>query len=161
MSRRIRIAAGIVIAAGVVLLIELRSTPRVPVEDPLGPYGLPRVLAIGLVLSGLAMLVPVRRPEAEAEPEAAPEAELEQPVVPNRFGLSPSAVTVIAAVGYVVALSNLGFIVSTLVLGLILLPALGARSRRSVLAVPVVVTLLFLLVFGVALDVHLPTFLGR
>jgi hypothetical protein len=161
MSRGIRIAAGIVVAVGVVLLVELRSTPQVPVEDPLGPYGLPRVLAIGLVLSGLAMLVPVRRPEPDADPAVEPEAELEEPVGTNRFGLSPSAVTVAAAVGYVVALSNLGFIVSTLLLGLILLPALGARNWRSVIAVPVVMTLVFLLVFSVALDVHLPTFLGR
>jgi hypothetical protein len=159
MSRRVRVAGPVVIAIGLVLLFELRSTPRVPVEDPLGPYGLPRVLAAGLVLSGVAMLIPARRPDPSAGLETeSPDAE---PNSRRRLALSPSAITVIAAACYVIALNKLGFIVATVLLGLLLLPALGAKSWRSIMAIPLVMTLVFLLVFSVALDVHLPTFLGR
>src|SRR5690606_23972095 len=61
----------VLIAAGGWLLALLAEPPRVPVSDPLGPYGLPRVLAVGLIVVGASLLWrrPVRpRSEAEEHP---------------------------------------------------------------------------------------------
>jgi hypothetical protein len=72
-----------------------------------------------------------------------------------------TTLTIVATVGYVVALPKLGFVLATGLLGIGLLPLLGARRWHTVIGVPIVLTAVLWFVFSYLLDVGLPGFLGR
>jgi hypothetical protein len=179
------IIAGALFVVGTAVLINLRSTPEVPVEDPLGPYGLPRVIAIGLVLVAVllasrAWWAAVRRP-AGAAPSAAPvpaaaasatgDGVVDAAAVPTVEGAPADvssqprrtlgALTMAATIGYVLVLPTLGFVIASVLLGVVLLPLLGSRNLRVVVGIPAAVVALLWLLFVHTLEVNLPTFLGR
>lgn len=180
MTTRARIGqavTGLALAvAGVVLLVELAGPVRIPVSDPLGPHGVPRVLAGGLVVAGVLLLATAwwRRRPVPPEPAEPGDPPLEQepaagdppPEVaapgPGRLPIwLVTALTVVATGGYVEALSRLGFVLATVLLGLLLLPLLGTRRWYTVLAVPAGLTAVLWFLFGYVLDIGLPGFLGR
>jgi Tripartite tricarboxylate transporter TctB family len=182
------ITAAAMFLIGAAVLISLRDTPDVPVEDPLGPYGLPRALAIGIIAVAALIaaqawwsaLRPFREtatidgplPATEAAPsrpgtsatkgtsiEAGPPEEPE-PEAPPRASLH-GGLTIAATVGYALLLPVLGFVAASLAFGIALLPILGTRRLRTIVAVPAFAVAGLWLVFAYALDVGLPTFLNR
>lgn len=117
-NRRVELViAAVFFAIGAVVLVNVWQTPQVPVEDPLGPYGLPRAIAIGLVL--IAVLLgaeawwgAVRGPapadaESDAGVEPTPSAVPELSAVPAADAV-PSAGAVPAAAGVPAGTSPIG-----------------------------------------------------
>lgn len=145
------ITPAVFFAAGAIVLFTLRDTPDVPVEDPLGPFGLPRAIAVGLVLVAAGLAAQAWWGAARAP------AEDEPPVDPRSRLLG--ALTMVATVAYVLILPVLGFVIASIVFGVGLLPVLGARRLRTVLAVPAAVVAVLWLLFVYTLDVELPSFL--
>src|SRR5690606_32396757 len=76
-------------------------------------------------------------------------------------GRAVSGLTNDATAGYMIGFSRLGFVVATVLLGLVLLPLLGARHWRTVVAVPAVATAVLWLIFDVALNVGMPGWWGQ
>ncbi|BCB83067.1 tripartite tricarboxylate transporter TctB family protein [Phytohabitans suffuscus] len=155
------ITAAVMFLIGAAVLVSLRETPDVPVEDPLGPYGLPRALAVGLVAVAALIaaqawwsaLRPPRRPPPVTE-DATAEPEAEEPAPAYLHG----GLTIAVTVGYALLLPVLGFVAASLAFGIALLPVLGTRRLRTILAVPAIAVAGLWLVFAYALDVGLPTF---
>lgn len=145
------ITPAVFFAAGAIVLFTLRDAPDVPVEDPLGPFGLPRAIAVGLVLVAAGLAAQAWWGAARAP------AEDEPPVDPRSRLLG--ALTMVATVAYVLILPVLGFVIASIVFGVGLLPVLGARRLWTVLAVPAAVVAVLWLLFVYTLDVELPSFL--
>jgi hypothetical protein len=164
MSRRVDVLGAVVlIACGVALLLSLQETPRVPVTDPLGPFGVPRVAAALIVVLGITLLFPGRPAPADPDdPDDSSESAVE---VPDRqAGGLPrwvkTTVLMVATGLYVVGFDSIGFVPSTVLLGLVLLPVLGA-GRRLMMVAPVVLTAVLWYVFAGVMDVRLPPLFGE
>jgi putative tricarboxylic transport membrane protein len=132
-------SANLIAAAVVVLLGGAAIAGAADLGD--GPGTWPMIVAVALVVLGLALAVQARR----AEP-------------PERF--TRSSLLVVAAVAsmiaYVAVIATIGFEIPTLLLAFVWLRFLGRETWRTSIAVSLGIVVVFYALFVGALDVTIP-----
>lgn len=129
---------------------------RVPsLVDPLGVGTYPKFLALGLILCGAVLTITrliqwFRVKGVNAPPEGEEDTPGYHIVLPRVLGIG------ITAVAYVVALPNLGYIISTPIFMAVALTILGSRGWKPLLGMSLGFAAVLYLVFGVFLGVQLP-----
>jgi putative tricarboxylic transport membrane protein len=115
------------------------------VDDIPGPGFLPRWIAAGLIATGSVLVLKALRPK-DAEPTAWPGAAGWLRVI-----------LVLAALGLAfVALTTLGFLVTTTLFVGVVIFGLGVRSKVMLATVPLLAAIVLYVVFAVCLSVPLP-----
>ena len=139
--------AGVAFAAlGVFMLVESFKTPYL-VEGVPGPAFLPRLIAFGLLSTGIFLAVKAVLPRFA----------LEAPIEwPNARGLARVGLMLGALAVSFLVLDKLGFLITTTLFMLVVLFGLGVRSRLSLASVPLLAAVVLYMVFAVWLRVPLP-----
>jgi putative tricarboxylic transport membrane protein len=146
-------AAGVVLALGIALFAGSLQFPVLSAGTP-GPGFLPLLIAIGVIASGVALLVGALRGIHVVE----------KPSWPSLAGWRHVALMLVAMTIAFLLLEELGFLVATTLFMAAMIYALGERSWRMLLTIPPFSALALYMVFAVWLRVPLPkgliTFIG-
>jgi putative tricarboxylic transport membrane protein len=139
-------AGAVVVAVGAFMMVESMNMLYMANNVP-GPGFLPRLLAIGLIVSGLILTVKGIRPGLTV-----------QEVVdwPNARGWRRVGLMVSALAVALLVLDWLGFLVTTAAFMLVVVYGLGSRSWRTLISMPLVAAIGLYIVFAVWLQVPLP-----
>lgn len=125
------------------------------VREMLGPAGLPKALAVLLVLGGLFLLVNrLRTWNREPGPIVEPEGEADEPGYP--VSLSRVGLAMFLSLAYIVSLQPVGYLIATPTFLALFLLVTGLRSWRQIAMAALGLTVALYLAFGVLLQVRLP-----
>lgn len=139
-------AGAVVVAIGAFMMVESMKMLYMVNNVP-GPGFLPRLLAIGLIATGLILTAKGIRTRLAV-----------QEVVdwPNARGWRRVALMVGALAVALLVLNWLGFLVTTAAFMLVVVYGLGSRSWRTLVSMPLVAAIGLYVVFAVWLQVPLP-----
>jgi hypothetical protein len=146
-------AAGVVLAIGIAFLAGSLAFTFLSTGTP-GPGFLPLIISIGIIASGVTLLVGAVRGMRIVE----------KPSWPSLAGWWHVGLMLVAMAVAFLFLEELGFLVATTLFMAAMIYALGERSWRMLLTVPPLSALALYVVFAVWLRVPLPkgliTFIG-
>ena len=156
-----RIMAIVVFAfAVVVFFMSSRLAPSNVEQDP-GPAVFPEVVAVALAVLGLGLFFAAGAKKKQEKPAEIAQAldEVQEIVEPVREKVKRVVVCVALFAVYNLSLPILGFIVTTVVFGIVFLMLLfGMRLLKTVLPA-IVITLFAFVLFEIGFGIPLPTFL--
>lgn len=146
MNKAETVAGALIVAIGAFMLFESMKMLYMQESIP-GPGFLPRLLAIGLICTGLALTVKGVRPGLTA-----------QEVIdwPNARGWRRVALMTVALAVALLVLDKLGFLLTTAAFMLVVVYGLGSRSWRTLVSMPLAAAIGLYVVFAVWLQVPLP-----
>lgn len=143
--------AAVVIALGIVILIETQDIRVSRAFARVSPRAIPQIVGGGLLLVGLWYVVAIiRNPPAshgEASEDTDPEAETDWSVI---------GIIGVGLVSYALLMENAGFIVASAVLFFISAFAMGSRRFSRDIAIAVLISVAIFLMFDTWLGVRLP-----
>ncbi len=156
MDRRIDLGiAFVTVVLGLVLLYLARQIPVGLIKDPIGPRGMPTFVSIFFIVAGSTLvakrLLRWRRQTSHAVQSDGTEDESDSPASAGR-----AFATMGAALGYIMLLPILGFLLTTPLVLAVLLVLLGRRSPLVLLLVPVGYTVFVYVVFTRFLLIRFP-----
>lgn len=149
---RDRVLAVAAVIGGLVYLYADSKLPRVRIGDPLGPRIFPAIIGTGIVLSGLLLMVEIRKRRATAQAAAA--AAAPHPRERERPGVLIGMLVWTAL--YYLAFEPVGYLVSTVIFLLGLLAVFNRGRHLTNLAVAFGFTAVAYTIFDKFLAVPMP-----